>query len=88
MVEPEGRKAPVMEQIQSNTEELNVLYENVEKLEKRLNAVLVNEPPQPDNTGNQPSESVSPVKSMLDEQRNTINRTNELVRSIMQRLEI
>lgn len=88
MVEPEGKRAPVMEQIQTNTEQLNVLRENVEKLEMRLNAVLVNEPPQTDSIAKTPDESVSPIKRSLDDQRNIINRINEQVRCIMQRLEI
>lgn len=88
MVEPESRKAPVLEQIQSNTEQLNVLQENIEKLETRLNMVLVNEPPQTDSEAKSPEDSTSPIKHMLDDQRTTINRTNDLVRRIMQRLEI
>lgn len=88
MVEPEGRKAPVMDQIQNNAEEVNLLHENVKKLEKRLNMVLVNEPPQTDSEGKSPEESASPIKRMLDEQLKTLRRTNDQVRRIMTRLEI
>ena len=87
-IEPEGKRAPILEQIQTNTEQLNVLRENVEKLETRLNAVLVDEPPQTDSMAKSPDDSVSPIKRSLDDQRNIINRVNEHVRSIMQRLEI